>query len=85
MLTQIIRELTKYTGDVTAIDSAEMDSNAQLAVLLGKRISDPKSDDRIDRNMKRFLSKCWNLRSAVTGAINDALDTSYGIYCSPGA
>ena len=62
-----------------------METKAQLAVLPGKRISDPKAEDRIDRNMKRFLSKCWNLRSGVTGAVNDTLFTSYGIYCSPSA
>ena len=85
MLKQIIRELTKCTGHATAVSFAGMNSHAQLAVLLGKRISDPKTEDRIDRNMKRFLSKCWNLRSGVTDAVNDALHTSYGVFCLPGA
>ena len=57
----------------------------QLAVLLGRRTSDPAAEDRLDRSVKRYLSKCWNFRAGVTGAINDALFTSYGIYAAPGA
>ena len=34
--------------------------------------------------MKRDLSKCWNFRAGLTGAIDDALVTSYGIYAAPG-
>jgi hypothetical protein len=86
LLQQVVRELVKSDGVVAAVDFANMDTGAQLSVLLGKRISDPKAEDRIDRNVKRFLSKCWNLRSEVTGAVNEALFTSYGIYnCAPGA
>ena len=62
-----------------------MEAKDQLAVLMGKRISDPKAEDRLDRSVKRYLSKCWNLRAGVTSAINDALFTSYGIYNAPGA
>jgi hypothetical protein len=62
-----------------------MTTKNQLAVLLGRRISDPTTEDRLDRSVKRYLSKCWNLRSGVTGAINDALFTSYDIYAAPGA
>ena len=57
-----------------------MATKDQLAVLLGRRISDPAAEDRLDRSMKRYLLKCWNLRAGVMGAINDALSTSYGIY-----
>ena len=66
LLQQVVRELVKSDGVVAAVDFANMDTGAQLSVLLGKRISDPKAEDRIDRNVKRFLSKCWNLRSEVT-------------------
>ena len=55
----------------------------QLPVLLGERFSDPTAEDRIDRNVKRFLSKCWNLRSEVTGASNDTLFTSYVGFTPP--
>ena len=60
-----------------------MQPGDQLTVLLGKRFDDPAAEDRLDRTMKRFLSKCWNLRSEVTGAVNAALFTSYGIYSAP--
>ena len=43
------------------------------------------AEERIDRNIKNYLYKCWNLRSEVTGAMNEALCTSFGIYTTPGA
>ena len=48
-----------------------MTAKNQFAVLLGRRISDPAAEDRLDRSVKRYLSKCWNLRAGVPGAIND--------------
>jgi hypothetical protein len=62
-----------------------MGTKDQLSVLLGRRISDPAAEDRLDRSVKRYLSKCWNLRAGVTDAVNEALFTSYGIYTAPGA
>lgn len=85
LLRQAVRELTGSNGNVTGIEFASMAAKDQLGVLLGRRISDPAAEDRLDRSVKRYLSKCWNLRAGVTGAINDALFTSYGIYAAPGA
>jgi hypothetical protein len=85
LLKQAVRELAGSKGDVSATGFASMETKEQLAVLLGRRISDPAAEDRLDRSVKRYLSKCWNLRGEVTGAINDALFTSYGIYAAPGA
>ena len=85
MLRQAVRELTGSNGNVTGIGFASMMAKDQLAVLLGRRISDLAAEVRLDRNVKRYLSKCWNLRAGVTGAINDVLFTSYGIYAAPGA
>jgi len=85
MMKQVIRELAKSKGNVTAIGFVNMEPPDQLGVLLGRRISDPATEDRIDRNVKRFLSKCWNLRGEVTSAVNETLFTSYGIYSAPGA
>ena len=80
LLRQVACILAQSTGNTTATDFAIM---PQFSILLGKRISDPAAEDRIDRNVKRFLPKCWNLRSKVTGALNDVLFTSYGIYVAP--
>jgi hypothetical protein len=85
LMQQAVVEIAKSDGDLGAVEFATMQPCDQLPVLLGKRFSDPAAEDRLDRNMKRFLSKCWNLRSEVTGAINDSLFTSYGIYAAPGA
>ena len=78
LLQQTVRELTRSNGIVTGIGFASMTAKNQLAVLLRRRISDPTA-------AKRCLSKCWNLRGGGTGAINDALFTSYRIYSAPGA
>ena len=83
LLRRAVVELAKSDGDLTAVEFATMQPGDQLTVLLGKRFSDPAAEDRIDRTMKRFLSKCWSRRSEVTGAVNDALFTSYGIYSAP--
>ena len=85
LLRQTANELAKSDGALKPAAFTAMSATDQLDVLLGKRIADPAAEDRLDRNVKRFLSKCWNLRSGVTGAINDALFTSYGLYSSPGA
>ena len=83
LLRRVVIELTRSQGDLTAVSFASMQPRDQLAVLLGKRFADPETEDRIDRIVKRFLSKCWNLRGEVTSAINDTLFTSYGIYSAP--
>ena len=85
LLRQTANELAKSDGALKPAAFTAMSATDQLDVLLGKRIADPAAEDRLDRNVKRFLSKCWNLRSGVTGAINDALFTSYGLYSAPGA
>ena len=83
LLRRTVVELVGSEGNLTAVDFATMQSRDQLTILLGKRLSDPAAEDRLGRNVKRFLTKCWNLRSEVTGAVNDALFTSYGIYSAP--
>ena len=83
LLRRAVVELVKSDGDLTAVELATMHPSDQLIVLLGKRFAEPAAEDRLDRTMQRFLSKCWNLRSEVTGAVNDALFTSYGIYSAP--
>ena len=80
LLRRVVVELTKSKGSLTGVEFASMHPSDQLAILLGKRFADPKAEDRVDRVAKRFLSKCWNLRSEVTNAVNDTLFTSYGIY-----
>ena len=85
LMRQAVVEIAKSDGELGPVEFATMQPSEQLPILLGKRFADPTAEDRLDRNVKRFLSKCWNLRSEVTGAINTALFTSYGIYSAPGA
>lgn len=60
----------------------QMDSRAQSLILLGKRIGDPVAENSIDVAVKRYLTKCWNLREGVTKALNSVLGTSYEIAIS---
>ena len=85
LLRQTVRELARTDSKVTAVTFATMSSHDQLEILLGKRISHPRTEDRIDRNVKRYLSKCWNLRGEVSADGVESLFTSYGIYPAPAA
>ena len=80
LLRQVVHILASSRSHVTPAGFVTLTTGNQLAILLGKRIADPEAEDKLDRNVKRFLSKCWNIRSEVTGAVNDTLFTSYGIY-----
>jgi hypothetical protein len=60
---------------------ANMSSQGQLEVILGKRIGDPIAENRIDTAVKKYLIKTWNSRTGVTAAINATLGTNYDV-CS---
>jgi hypothetical protein len=56
-----------------------LSSETQCEIILGKRIGDPIAEDRIDRVVKRYLTKTWNMRAGVTARINTALGTAYEV------
>ncbi len=62
-----------------------MDPVEQGQVLLGKRTGDPGAEDSVDRLVKRFLVKAWNIRKNVTDMINTVLGTSYDVYVAKAA
>ena len=76
----MIRELAKSNGNISAVAFAFLDPTGQLNILFGKRIGDPRTEDRIDRIVKRFLIKCWNIRRESTQVADDALFTNHGTY-----
>ena len=78
LLRQVVYILASSRSHVTSADFVALTTGNQLAMLLGKRISDQEAEDRLDRNVKCFLSKCWDTRNEVTGAVNGTLLTSYG-------
>ena len=55
-------------------------SKDQALILLGKRFGDPVAEDSVDRLVKRYLAKSWNIRSPVTAAINATFGKSYEVY-----
>ena len=50
LLRQVAYILDQSTGNTTATDFATMPARDQFSILLGKRISDPAAEDRIDRS-----------------------------------
>jgi hypothetical protein len=60
-----------------------LDVNARMLILLGQRMGVPVVENAIDRAVKRFLVKCWNIRSPLTDAINHIMGTAYGVYTAP--
>ena len=62
-----------------SIDFATATRTEKLYVILGKRSGNVKADASIDRMVKIFLSKIWNIRQPITNAINVELNVNYGI------
>ena len=58
----------------------DMPSKEQARILLGKRFDNPRAEDVIDRMVKRFITKAWNMRQPVTAAINLTLDKQYEVF-----
>jgi hypothetical protein len=58
-------------------------SKDQALILLGKRFGDPLAEDSVDRLVKRYLDKSWNIRSPVTAAINATFGKSYEVFTAP--
>ena len=58
------------SGSVPFSNLTETD---KLHVILGKKFGSRKIEEQVDRVVKRFLSKCWNIRSPVTKALDEAL------------
>ena len=79
LLSRIELILTRSNCELTAHEFASMTSGAQCEVILGKRLSDPVAEDRIDTAVKRYLTKAWNLRAGVTADINTVLGTAYDL------
>ena len=51
LMRQAVVEIAKSDGDLDAVEFATMQPDDQLPILLGKRFSDPATEDRLDRNM----------------------------------
>jgi len=49
----------------------------RVHVLLGKRTGHPLVDEGVDRAVRRFLKRSWNMRGYVTKAINSTMATNY--------
>ena len=67
-------------GELIAGEFQAMDSTSQAHILLGKRFGDPIAENSINRLVKRFLSKAWNIRSGLTDKVNTVLGTSYDVF-----
>ena len=67
-------------GELIAGEFQAMDSTSQAHILLGKRFGDPIAENSIDRLVKRFLTKAWNIRSGLTDKVNTVLSTSYDVF-----
>ena len=58
-------------------------SKDQALILLGKRFGDPRAEDSVDRLVKRYLAKSWNIRTPITAAINATFGKSYEVFVAP--
>ena len=53
---------------------------SQFLTLMGKRTGNCSTDKRIDRMVKVYLRKCWNVRQPITNRINRLLGTTYSLF-----
>ena len=60
-----------------------MSSKEKELILLGKRFYNPRAEDTVDRLVKRFIIKAWNLRQPVTDVINSTFNTNYEVFVAP--
>ena len=67
----------KCTSGNADFDAISKDN--KMHIILGKRTGNADTDKNIDRMVKQFLKKNWNLRQPVTSAINSTLNVDYGI------
>ena len=79
--TALLDQVTRAAGrSAVDLDFGALPAGEQLLVILGKRVGDPRFEDKVDWQAKKFLTKCWNAREPVQAAINSQFGTQYGIY-----
>jgi hypothetical protein len=79
---QVTRALECSSANVTSSAYLDMGEHAQTRVLLGQRMGDPVAEDRVDKHVKKFLTKAWNMRAGMTEAVNSVMGMSYDV-CAP--
>ena len=67
----------------TVCNFISMSSKGQESFLLGKRFGDPSAENTVDRMVKRFILKAWNMRQPVTDVINSTLGKKYEVFVAP--
>jgi hypothetical protein len=65
---------------LNAVNFDAMSQGDQCKILLGQRIGDPVTENRIDRDIKRYLRKAWNIRAPVTASVNRVLGKEYEVF-----
>ena len=80
MLTDVRTVIDRSPIALNAAGFDAMSQGDQCKILLGQRIGDPVAENRLDRNIKRFLRKAWNIRAPVTAAVNAVLGKEYEVF-----
>ena len=62
---------------------SRMASKEKELLLLDKRFNNPRVEDKVDRLVKRFILKAWNMRQPITDVINSTFIINYEVFVSP--
>jgi hypothetical protein len=79
LLKGVHKALARSRGTITSSTFRSMTPIDQTAILLGQRIDDIITENRIDSDIKFFLRKAWNEREPITDRINQVFRKQYSI------
>lgn len=82
LYTQVGRALrASLVGD--EVDFDNQNATTQARILLGKWLNDKLLEDRIDRHIKTYMIKAWNIRTPMTHKINRIMGRSDDVWAKP--
>ena len=76
----LLQRVERIMRNPNVPDFNAMDPKGQGRILLGRRFGNPDAENSIDRLVKRFLTKAWNLRAGLTAHINTVMGTAYDVF-----
>jgi hypothetical protein len=82
LYTQVSRALRSSLVE-DEVDFDNQNATRQTRILVGTCLNDKKLEDRIDRHLKTYITKAWNIRTPMTHKINRIMGRSDDVWAKP--